>query len=256
MPTSRWLAGGSFYPEHQLAGPYPITDGDILYPPTTIPLFMAFLVLPRFLFWAIPLAVVAWAVVRDRPAPWTWPLMALCLAYIPTMVKIVHFNPFIWAAAAIALGTHLRLAVAPRPYQAVARAVRGRGHQPSLVVDRARDPHRLRAVFGADVERLPDRADRTRITTVGLLYSLSDVPLLLIPLIAYLGRTRRIASERRLSDRLQPNSRRRRKYSVRGRSSVTSGPGTCQRLCASAPLTHVWRLITSTQASTVFAGES
>src|SRR3954468_2880445 len=103
--TTRWLSGGSFYEEHQLSGPYPITDGDVLYPPTTIPIFMAFTVLPRFLFWAIPLGIIVLVIWRYRPAPWAWPLMALCLAYIPTMVKIVHFNPFMWSAAAVALGT-------------------------------------------------------------------------------------------------------------------------------------------------------
>ena len=187
--TSRWLAGGSFYPEHQLAGPYPITDGDILYPPTTIPLFMAFLVLPRFLFWAIPLAVVAWAVVRDRPAPWTWPLMALCLAYIPTTVKIVHFNPFIWAAAAVALGLiygwpSLLVLIKPSLAPFAFVGIRHRSWWFGLAILIA-----YVLVFGAMWSDYLTVLTNSR-NEVGLLYSLSDVPLLLIPIIAYLGRTR------------------------------------------------------------------
>jgi len=35
--TRRWLDGGSFYEPYQLSGPYPITAGDILYPPFSDP---------------------------------------------------------------------------------------------------------------------------------------------------------------------------------------------------------------------------
>ena len=40
--TRRWLAGGSFYEPYQLAGPYPIQMGDVLYAPNAMPLFIAF----------------------------------------------------------------------------------------------------------------------------------------------------------------------------------------------------------------------
>ena len=187
--TRRWLAGGSFYPDHQLAGPYQITDGDILYPPTSIPLFMAFLVLPKFLFWVIPAMAVVWVVVRYRPAPWTWPLMALCLAYIPTTVKIVHFNPFMWAAAAVALGLvygwpSLFVLIKPSLAPFALVGVRHRSWWIGL------------AVLGAyAVLFAPMWGDyltvlRNSRNDQGLLYSLSDVPLLLVPIIAYLGRTR------------------------------------------------------------------
>ena len=187
--TNRWLAGGSFYPDHQLLGPYPITDGDILYPPTTIPLFMAFLVVPRFLFWVIPLAIVTWAVIRDRPAPWTWPLMALCLAYIPTTVKIVHFNPFIWAAAGIALGLiygwpSLLVLIKPSIAPFAVVGIRHRSWWIGLALLVA-----YSLVFGSMWRDYLTVLTNSR-NEGGLLYSLSDVPFLLIPIIAYLGRTR------------------------------------------------------------------
>jgi len=187
--TSRWLNGGSFYPEHHLAGPYPITDGDILYPPTTIPLFMAFLVLPRVLFWVVPLAIVAWAVIRDRPAPWTWPLMALCLAYIPTTVKIVHFNPFIWAAAAVALGLFygwpaLLVLIKPSIAPFALVGVRHRSWWIGLAIVAAY------SVLFASMWRDYLTVLTNSRSDGGLFYSLSDVPFLLVPIIAYVGRTR------------------------------------------------------------------
>ncbi|HLY13792.1 MAG TPA: hypothetical protein VKR24_05540, partial [Candidatus Limnocylindrales bacterium] len=37
--TTRWLHGGSYFDAYQLAGPYQISAGDILYPPFTLLLF-------------------------------------------------------------------------------------------------------------------------------------------------------------------------------------------------------------------------
>jgi len=44
--AARWLAGGSYFEPHQLAGPYTIEVGDILYPPVGLWLFVPFAVLP------------------------------------------------------------------------------------------------------------------------------------------------------------------------------------------------------------------
>jgi hypothetical protein len=180
--TRGWLGGGAFYPAPQLAGPYTITDGDILYPPSTIPLFAAFLVLPAVLFWLVPVAVTGWVVAWHRPAPWTWPLMALCLAYIPTTVKIVHGNPLMWATAAVALGTvygwpavFVLLKPSLAPFAAI--GIRRR----SWWV----------AAFGFGAVALAFAPLWPQYVAVlldgrggGLLYSLSDVPLLMIPIIA------------------------------------------------------------------------
>src|SRR5262249_12098765 len=59
----RWSGGGPFYAARQLAGPYEITPGDILYPPVGLWLFVPFTFLPdalaMVLWWAIPLGVTA-----------------------------------------------------------------------------------------------------------------------------------------------------------------------------------------------------
>jgi hypothetical protein len=51
----RWLADGSYYLPHQLAGPYPVTlQLDNLYPPTALALFVPLRVLPGPLWWLNP----------------------------------------------------------------------------------------------------------------------------------------------------------------------------------------------------------
>ncbi len=44
--TRVWLPGGSFYPAYELAGPYQIELGAVLYPPVALLLFVPFTVLP------------------------------------------------------------------------------------------------------------------------------------------------------------------------------------------------------------------
>jgi hypothetical protein len=110
--AGRWLAGGPFYEPYQLAGPYEIRAGDILYPPVALWLFVPFALvaasplapLALGLWWAIPLGVTAWAVWRLRPAPYAWPLIAVCVAWPTTLLKTWTGNPVIWSMAALAAG--------------------------------------------------------------------------------------------------------------------------------------------------------
>ena len=109
--TRHWLETGHFYNARQLAGPYAIEgagatySGDILYPPIALLLFLPFLVLPQPLWWAIPAAVVGWVVWRHRPAAWAWPIMAACLAWPISLAVMMAGNPAIWIVAAVALAT-------------------------------------------------------------------------------------------------------------------------------------------------------
>jgi hypothetical protein len=99
-----WLHGGPFFQSHQLAGPYQISAGDILYPPVSLILFVPFTFLPAVLWWLIPGAAVAWCLYCLRPARWAWPLLAASVAWPTTPLKILTGNPVIWAVAAIAMG--------------------------------------------------------------------------------------------------------------------------------------------------------
>jgi hypothetical protein len=102
--AARWFAGGPFYPDRQLAGPFPILgSGEILYPPSSLWLFVPFTILPAVLWYTVPVAVTAWCVGSLRPARWTWPLIALLVWYPRTLTLVLLGNPTIWVVAALAL---------------------------------------------------------------------------------------------------------------------------------------------------------
>jgi hypothetical protein len=103
--AARWLAGGPFYEPFQLAGPYVVEHGAILYPPTILYVLVPFTVLPAVLWWVIPLGVTAWCLVRLAPRPIAWPVLALLAVYPNTLVKVLTGNPVIWVVMVVALGT-------------------------------------------------------------------------------------------------------------------------------------------------------
>jgi hypothetical protein len=190
--TERWLSGGSFYQSYQLAGPYSISPGDILYPPVALWLFVPFTVLPAVLWWAVPLGVTAWGVCRLRPVFVVWPLLALCVAWPPTQVKIATGNPVIWAMAAMALGV---VTVGPAIFALIKPslfpfAMWGIRHRRWLAYLAAFVG--LSLPFGA--MWLDWLATVANSQGGGLLYSVQEIPMLLIPVIAWLGRSRRSAS--------------------------------------------------------------
>lgn len=102
----RWLSGSSPYLARQLAGPYKLIganiadSGEMLYPPVVLPLYAAFSVGPAILWWAIPAALCAMGLRRARPARWTWPILALCLVVGQGIPLIIAGNPTIWVVAA------------------------------------------------------------------------------------------------------------------------------------------------------------
>lgn len=100
-----FVAGTGFYQPYQLAGPYGLAGQPILYPPQAIPLFLVFGVLPdfvwwAFLWWAIPLGVLAYRLPRHGRL---WVVLA-CLAWPQTVTLLWAGNPVIWMAAFFALG--------------------------------------------------------------------------------------------------------------------------------------------------------
>jgi hypothetical protein len=196
--TLRWLHGGPFFEPRQLAGPYEIAPGDVLYPPVAIWLFAPFAILgggpsPTFaalLWWAIPLGLVAWAVWRLRPAPWTWPLLALCATNPTVPLKLWTGNPVIWSMAALALAIAL-------PWRTAAPFVL---LKPSLAPFALFGIPRRSWWVGAAVLALMSLPFGSLwadwLTTLvnsrggGLLYSSLEAPFLVLPLVAWLGRTR------------------------------------------------------------------
>jgi hypothetical protein len=110
----RWLGGGSFYEPWQLTGAYLVPRWEheiarlpVLYPPIALLLFVPFAVAPGLaaLWWAVPISVVAWVVLSWRPRPWTWPILAFCIFAGDTIWLTVSGNPVLWTTAFLALGT-------------------------------------------------------------------------------------------------------------------------------------------------------
>jgi hypothetical protein len=188
--AARWLAGGPFFEPYQVAGPYDISAGDILYPPVGLWLFVPFAVLPgmlaAILWWAIPLGVTAWVVWRLRPRPQAWPLIALCLAWPTTPLKVWTGNPVIWAVAAVSLGALYRwpsvfALLKPSLFPFALFGANRRTWWLALVVFAA-----LCVPFGSMWADWAASVVNSR--GGGILYSALEIPMLLLPLVAWLGR--------------------------------------------------------------------
>ena len=180
-----WLHGQPFYLPHQLAGPYQITDGDRLYPPPSLLLFVPFTVLPWALWWVLPLGATGWMLWRLRPSVLIWPALALCVAWPDTLIKIAAGNPVMWSLGFLSLGVlydwpavlaALKLSLFPFALWGVWR----RSWWIAAVV--------VGAVSLAFLPMWPDFI-RALLNSRGggLLYSWQDAPMLLIPLLARAG---------------------------------------------------------------------
>jgi hypothetical protein len=190
--AARWLAGGPYMEPYQLAGPYEITAGDVLYPPVALVLFVPFAVMAAplawALWWALPIASVGWAIRTLRPRPVAWPLIALCVAWPTTLLKTWTGNPVIWSVAALSLGVLYA-------WPSVAVLLKPSLAPFALFGARHRSWWLALAVFIAVA--LPfgtlwiDWLTAVRNASGGgILYSVLEIPMLAIPLIVWAGRTR------------------------------------------------------------------
>jgi hypothetical protein len=184
-----WLAGDGFYLPRQLQGPYPIELGDVLYPPTALYLFIPFLVLPYQLWWVLAIGLLGFVVWSWRPALWAIALILVCLAFPNQPVLYFRGAPVIVFAALVAAalrwkwpGALILLKPSILPFALIGIRTRGWWITAGILVVATLPlipliPDWLRAVVDA---RGPE----------GWLYSVKDLPLLMVPVIAYLGRTR------------------------------------------------------------------
>jgi hypothetical protein len=196
--TARWLAGGPYFEPYQVAGPYDIRAGDVLYPPVALWLFVPFAAatgtlaaIAAVLWFAIPLVLTALAVGWLRPRPAVWPLIALCLTNPTTLLKIWTGNPVIWSMAAMAIAVLagssrfaapfvlLKPSLAPFALFGLNRRAWWIGLAAFLL---------LCLPFGALWADWVGSVLNSR--GGGLLYSTLEIPMLLLPLVAWLGRTR------------------------------------------------------------------
>lgn len=185
--TRSWMNGGPFYPPDQVARPFDGYHGGIMYPPIALALLVPFASLPDALWWAIPLTLAALGIAQLRPAPWAWPFLALCLLDDNSVWLVLSGNPEMWGLAALAwldlgwptLFFVLKPSLLPLAFLGVA-------HRSWWVG--------IAAIVALGLLLLPMWADwvavvRNAETGRGLLYSVFDLPLLAIPLIAHIART-------------------------------------------------------------------
>jgi hypothetical protein len=101
--TLDWLDGGTWYLDRQLHGPYVVIPGDVLYPPVWLVLFVPAALAPWPLWWAFPAAMVAWTLWKLRPSPLGLATIAAFVAWPPTAVHLLTGNPGIWLVGSLAL---------------------------------------------------------------------------------------------------------------------------------------------------------
>jgi hypothetical protein len=178
---ARWLADGTYYLPHQLAGPYEVTlMVDVLYPPAALPLFVPFVWLPAILWWAIPLGILGYVVWSYRPGPWAL-LAILCLVAWPRTIGAVMFgNTDMWVAAGVAGGLRWGWPIALVALKPV--------FAPFLLIG-IRDWRAWALGLGLLVVSLPMMGDyltaMLNVQTSPIAYSIGSLPFALIPLVAW-----------------------------------------------------------------------
>jgi len=181
----RWVGGGFFYYPEQVAGPYEILQGHILYPPMALIWLVPGAYLPNVLWWGIPIVTTSAIVVRHRPAAWAWPLIGLCACTFSSVEIIASGNPGIWISMFVAIGTLWRPAFAlvllkPSLFLFALPGIRSRGWWAIAT-----------ALAIGSLVLLPMSVDylhvivNARGPNATILYSLRDVPLMLIPIVAW-----------------------------------------------------------------------
>lgn len=184
----RLLDTGTPYWPWQIAGPYEISDGAILYPPTAFLLFIPFLWLPAVLWWAIPIAILVAAISVHRPPLWAWVVIGAIVAFEKSLNVFVFGNPSMWIVAAVAAGTVLGwpfVLVVAKPTFA-----------PLAILGIRRRSWWIAAVVVALASIPFGRVWLDWLAVVGnsnvsLVYNLPTLPVILAPLVAWLTGVRR-----------------------------------------------------------------
>ena len=189
----RFIETGQLYWPDQLAGPYQnVLSRHVLYPPTALHAFvpMALLPLPvaALAWWGIPAALFGLVLYRLRLAPWTWPLLALVTVWPRTQGAIVFGNSDMLIAAAVAAGVlwgwpAVLVLLKPSWFPLALLGVRDRSSWVALGVFVVASAALL-PLWPQYIEAM------TNLTDGSWLQRLYALPLLVAPLIVWLGRSR------------------------------------------------------------------
>jgi hypothetical protein len=108
----RFVETGEAYFPIQFGAPYLAQGVTNIYPPLAMYLFVPLAFVPLIAWWIIPAGILAWHFYRCRPVPWTWPILALILGYPPTASALIYGSSTIWSVAFICLGFRFPAAAA------------------------------------------------------------------------------------------------------------------------------------------------
>jgi hypothetical protein len=192
----RFAETGTQYAPFQLAGPYQYDAGsgstDVsampgLYPPLAGPMFALVRFLPKLLWWIIPLGLTTWLIIRWHPAPWMWPVMALATLSPNTWGSLIAGNTTMWIVLFVAAGLRwgwpaALIVIKPTflPLTLVGWRSRwmwiGLAASLGLTVALASELGRYVVVIG-------------NVRGASPLYSLADLPFVLIPVWAYIAQS-------------------------------------------------------------------
>jgi hypothetical protein len=186
--TRDWMATGSVFRPHQLSGPY-VIQADPLYPPVALWLFVPFTFLPAFLWWSVPIGLTVFRIWRWHPSTWSLGVIGFVLLLPVTQAPIFWGNPVMWLLPAVAWG------VAHGWFAAFVLL------KPSLALFALvglRRPRRLAVgltILVAACLPFGPRLWSEWVAAIlnsnaGLAYNAGQIPLLLIPVVAWFGRRR------------------------------------------------------------------
>lgn len=186
----RWAQGGFWYYPDQIAGPYSIAVGHILYPPVALLWLVPAALLPDLLWWGLPIVVTGVIVWWHRPAEWAWPVIGLCLAQTNSPELIAAGNPVLWIVMFAALGTRwcpgfALVMLKPSLFPVALLGARSRRWWWTAAI-----------LASVSIVLLPMDVDylhvliNARGPLASPLYSFGDLPLLGIPLVAWAAQRR------------------------------------------------------------------
>jgi hypothetical protein len=180
-----WLHGGSFYTPEQLAGPYVLHEWEPLYPPIVLPLLLVFAHLPDALWWIVPGGLFLAALVRMRPQGWWLPVTVAVFLFGSSLYPWWYGQPTIWLFPAVAWGLLLGgwavfVLVKPSLFPFALIGIRRKSWWVTLAAFLA--VCLPSGTLWIDWYRALDNSDQT------VWYSLWQVPMMLVPVVAYLGR--------------------------------------------------------------------
>jgi hypothetical protein len=185
--AGRWLTTGSPYLASEVAAPFDYQPDSFLHPPIALWLFVGFRMLPPLAWYVAPVGIILWSVVSWRPMRRTWPVIAACLAWPRTPAMLIVGNTDLWVSAFVALGLRwgwgwALIALKPSFAPVALIGVRRRAYWVAVGV---------LIVISVPFGRLwLDWLSVVLHAPGGILYSILGLPLVLLPAVAYAGRTR------------------------------------------------------------------